>query len=109
MPSPSDDVACTSTDTVPKKDLGPQNAATYAAVKSVTVVDPNTVRFDLSRKFAALASFLAYNAGILPKHVLSADPLKTTSFNKGVPAITGTYKVEKYNPGQSVALVRTEN
>ena len=92
-----------------KKELGAQSAANYSAVKSVTVLDPSTVRFDLSRKFAALASFLAYNAGIVPKHVLSADPLKTTSFNKGVPVSTGPFKVEKYASGQSVTLVRNES
>jgi peptide/nickel transport system substrate-binding protein len=109
QPFSADDVAFTFNNVVLNKDLGAQNAASYAAVKSVTVVDPNTVRFDLSRKFAALPSFLAYNAGILPKHVLSADPLKTTSFNKGVPVSTGPYKVEKYTSGQSVSLVRNEN
>src|SRR5437879_11696509 len=98
----ADDVAFTFNDIVLKPDLGAQNRASYAAVKTVTVVDPNTARFDLSRKFAALPSFLAYNAGILPKHVLSADPLKTTSFNKGVPVSTGQFKVEKYTSGQSV-------
>jgi len=108
-PFSADDVAFTFNDIVLKPDLGAQNRASYAAVKSVTVVDPNTVRFDLTRKFAALASFLAYNAGILPKHVLSADPLKTTSFNKGVPVSTGPFKVEKYTSGQSVSLVRNEN
>ena len=105
----ADDVAFTFNDIVLKPDLGAQNRASYAAVKSVTVVDPNTVRFDLSRKFAALPSFLAYNAGILPKHVLSANPLTTTSFNKGVPVSTGPYKVEKYTSGQSVSLVRNDN
>src|SRR5713226_8977501 len=105
----ADDVAFTFNDVVLKPDLGAQNRASYAAVKTVTVVDANTVRFDLSRKFAALSSFLAYNAGILPKHVLSADPLKTTSFNKGVPVSTGPFKVEKYTSGQSVSLVRNEN
>ncbi len=109
QPFTADDVAFTFNDIVLKKDLGAQNAASYAALKQVTVVDPTTVRFDLSRKFAALASFLAYNAGILPKHVLSADPLKTTSFNKGVPVSTGPFKVEKYTSGQSVSLVRNEN
>ena len=109
QPFSADDVAFTFNDIVLKPDLGAQNRASYAAVKTVTVVDPNTVRFDLSRKFAALASFLAYNAGILPKHVLSADPLKTTSFNKGVPVSTGPFKVEKYTSGQSVSLVRNEN
>ncbi|HVG36411.1 MAG TPA: ABC transporter substrate-binding protein, partial [Thermoplasmata archaeon] len=70
-PFSADDVAFTFNDVVLKPDLGAQNRASYAAVKSVTAIDPNTVRFDLSRKFAALPSFLAYNAGILPKHVLS--------------------------------------
>ncbi len=105
----ADDVAFTFNDIVLKKELGAQNAASYSAVKTVTVVDLSTVRFDLSRKFAALPSFLAYNAGIVPKHVLSADPLKTTSFNKGVPVSTGPFKVEKYTSGQSVTLVRNES
>jgi peptide/nickel transport system substrate-binding protein len=108
-PFSADDVVFTFNDVVLKPDLGAQNRASYAAVKSVTAVDPNTVRFDLSRKFAALPSFLAYNAGILPKHVLSANPLATTSFNKGVPISTGPFKVEKYTSGQSVSLVRNEN
>ena len=53
-PFTADDVAFTFNDIVLKPDLGAQNRASYAAVKSVTVVDPTTVRFDLSRKFAAL-------------------------------------------------------
>jgi len=109
QPFSADDVAFTFNDIVLKKDLGAQNAASYAALKQVTVVDPNTVRFDLSRKFAALPSFLAYNAGILPKHVLSANPLTTSSFNKGAPVSTGPFKVEKYTSGQSVSLVRNES
>ena len=109
QPFSAEDVAFTFNDIVLKKDLGAQNAASYAALKQVTVVDPNTVRFDLSRKFAALPSFLAYNAGILPKHVLSANPLTTTSFNKGAPVSTGPFKVEKYTSGQSVSLVRNES
>lgn len=108
-PFSADDVAFTFNDVVLKKELGAQSAANYSAVKSVTVVDPSTVRFELSRKFAALSSFLAYNAGIIPKHVLSADPLKTTSFNKGVPVSTGPFKVDKYTSGQSVTLVRNES
>src|SRR5438067_198553 len=105
----ADDVAFTFNDVVLKPDLGAQNRASYAAVKTVTVVDPNTARFDLSRKFAALPSFLAYNAGILPKHVLTSNPLTTTSFNKGTPVSTGPFKVEKYTSGQSVSLVRNDS
>lgn len=108
-PFTAEDVAFTFNDIVLKPDLGAQNRGNFAAVKSVTAVDGTTVRFDLSRKFSALTSYLAYNSGIVPKHVLSADPLKTISFNKGVPVSTGPFRVEKYTSGQSVTLVRNEN
>ena len=108
-PFSADDVAFTFNDIVLKPDLGAQNRGNFSAVKSVTAVDATTVRFDLSRKFSALTAYLAYNSGIVPKHVLSADPLKTNSFNKGVPVSTGPFRVEKYTSGQSVSLVRNEN
>src|SRR5712691_1172156 len=108
-PFSADDVSFTFNDIVLKKDLGAQNVGNFAAVKSVTAVDSTTVRFELSRRFAALPSFLAYNSGIVPKHVLSADPLKTTTFNKGIPVSTGPYRVEKYTSGQSGVLTRNEN
>jgi peptide/nickel transport system substrate-binding protein len=108
-PFSADDVAFTFNDVVLKKELAANGAGNFSAVKSVTVVDPKTARFDLIRPFAALPSYLANNAGLLPKHVLSADPLKTTSFNKGVPVSTGPFKVEKFTAGQNVTLVRNEN
>ncbi len=105
----ADDVAFTFNDVVLNKALGANGAGNFSALTSVTVIDPSTVRFDLARPFAALPAYLAYNAGILPKHVLSADPLKNTSFNKGVPVSTGPFKVEKYTAGQSVSMVRNES
>src|SRR5512142_1179305 len=85
----AEDVAFTFNDVVLNKTLGANGAGNFSAVKSVTAVDATTVRFDLTRAFAALPSYLAYNAGILPKHVLSSDPLKNASFNKGTPVSTG--------------------
>jgi peptide/nickel transport system substrate-binding protein len=108
-PFSADDVAFTFNDVVLKKELAANGAGNFSAVKAVTVVDPKTARFDLLRPFAALPSYLAYNAGVLPRHVLSSDPLKTTSFNKGFPVSTGPFKVEKYTSGQNVTLVRNEN
>jgi len=110
QPFTADDVAYNFNDIVLKKELGAQNAGNFSAVNSVTVIDAKTVRFDLLRPFAALPSYLAYNAGLVPKHVLSpGDPLKNTSFNKGIPVSTGPFKVEKYNAGQNVTLVRNDN
>lgn len=105
----ADDVAFTFNDVVLNKSLGANGAGNFSAVKSVTAVDATTARFDLTRPFAALPSYLAYNAGILPKHVLSSDPLKNTSFNKGTPVSTGPFKVEKYTAGQSVTMVRNDS
>src|SRR5258708_745603 len=109
QPFTADDVAFTFNDIVLRPELAAQNRNNFSAVKGRTAGDATTVRFDLKRQFSALTSYLAYNSGIVPKHVLSADPLKTNSFNKGVPVSTGPFKVEKYTSGQSVTLVRNDS
>ena len=81
-PFSADDVAFTFNDVVLKPDLGAQNRASYAAVKTVTVVDPTTVRFDLSRKFAALAA--ASNLVLVTNDV----ELRQAQAQLGIPALT---------------------
>ena len=109
-PFTADDVVFTFNDVVLNKDLGANGRGNFANVlKTVTAVDAKTARFELSSRFSALPSYLAYNAGIIPKHVLAADPLKNNSFNKGTPVSTGPFKVEKYTSGQSVVLTRNDD
>lgn len=103
----ADDVAYTFNDVVLNKTLAATGAGNYAAVKDVTVVDPQTVKFNLSRPVSALPSYLAYNSGILPKHSLSgSDPFKNTAFNKEKPVTTGPFKMESFTAGQGVTLAR---
>jgi peptide/nickel transport system substrate-binding protein len=106
----ADDVLFTFNDIVLKKELGAQGAANYTAVQSVEAINPTTVKFNLSRPFSALPSYLAYNAGILPKHSFQgqADPWALTAFNKGTPVSTGPFKIEAYTSGQSVVLARND-
>ncbi len=106
----ADDVAFTFSDIVLKKELGATGAGNFSAVQAVEAVDPTTVKFTLSRPFSALPSYLAYNAGILPKHIFSgqADPWGMTSFNKGTPISSGPFKVETYTSGQGVTLTRND-
>ena len=106
----ADDVLFTFNDIVLKKELGATGAGNFTAVKNVEAVDPTTVRFNLSRPFSALPAYLAYNAGILPKHAFDgqSDPWGLTSFNKGQPISTGPFKVESYTSGQSVTLTRND-
>lgn len=109
-PFTADDVAFTFNDIVLNKELGANGAGNYSAVKQVTVVDPQTIKFELSRPFSALPAYLAYNAGIVPKHVLQGqDPFQATAFNKERPVTTGPFKLESFTPGQSVVLARNED
>jgi peptide/nickel transport system substrate-binding protein len=106
----ADDVAFTFNDLVLKKELGATGAGNYSALKDVQVIDPQTVRFNLQRPFSALPSYLAYNAGILPKHAFAdqGDPWKLNSFNKDKPISSGPFKLESYQSGQSVTLTRND-
>ena len=110
QPFSVDDVLFTFNDIVLKKELGATGAGNFSAVKNVEAVDPTTVRFNLSRPFSALPAYLAYNAGILPKHAFAgqADPWSFTAFNKGTPVSSGPFKVESYTSGQSVTLARND-
>jgi peptide/nickel transport system substrate-binding protein len=110
QPFTADDVGYTFNEIVLKPDAGANGRGNFSAVKDVTVVDPKTVTFNLNRPFAALPSYLAYNAGILPKHVFvnAGDPWQLNSFNKGTPVSTGAFRVETFTPGQSVTLVRND-
>jgi peptide/nickel transport system substrate-binding protein len=106
----ADDVVFTFNDLVLKKELAATGAGNFAAVKGVEAVNPTTVKFNLSRPFSALPSYLAYNAGILPRHAFQgqADPWAFNAFNKGTPVSSGPFKVESYTSGQSVVLARND-
>jgi peptide/nickel transport system substrate-binding protein len=110
QPFTADDVLFTFNDIVLKKELGATGAGNFAAVQKVEAPDPNTVKFTLSRPFSALPSYLAYNAGILPRHAFQgqSDPWAFTAFNKGMPVSSGPFKVESYTSGQSVTLTRND-
>lgn len=106
QPFTADDVAFTFNEIVLNKKLGANGSSYFKAVDKVEVTGPQTVVFHLNRPFAALPSYLAYNAGILPKHIFAGqDPWKLTSFNKENPVGTGPFKMAKYTSGQSVELV----
>lgn len=104
------DVAFTFNDVVLNKKLGAQNASTFNQVKTVEVVNPLQVRFVLNTPMSSLPYYLAYYAGILPKHVLdkAENPLQVASFNKRNPVGTGAFRVAEFVPGSYVRLVRNE-
>lgn len=107
-PFTAEDVAFTFNDVVLNKKLGAQNAGNFSKVKSVEVVNPSTVRFVLNAPFSSLPYYLAYYAGILPKHALGGaeNPLQVAGFNKKNPVGTGAFRVAEFVPGSYVRLVK---
>ncbi len=83
-------------------------SSNYAAIKSVDVVDPKTIRINLTQPFAPLPSVMAmFCAGILPSDLAKASDAKdydvTTAWKtRG----TGAYYISGWKKGDPVILKR---
>lgn len=88
------------------RDNGSENAANYEDVEQITVVDDATVAFTLS---APNVAFLEYmTMAILPRHLLEGEDMQTSAFFRA-PVGTGPYRLESWDVGQSIVLVRNED
>jgi peptide/nickel transport system substrate-binding protein len=78
------------------------NAAIFASIKSVTVVDPLTVRFELNAPNAAFLSYMATNPiGVIVPRGLGELNTK--------PVGTGPFVFESYQPNQQFTLKANPN
>lgn len=84
-------------------DNGSENAPNYEDVTNITVIDDHTVSFTLS---AVNTAFLEYmTMAILPRHLLEGEDMQTADFFRA-PVGTGPYKLESWDVGQSITLVK---
>ena len=84
-------------------DNGSENAPNYEDVTDFTVIDDHTVSFTLS---AVNTAFLEYmTMAILPQHLLEGEDMQTADFFRA-PVGTGPYKLESWDAGQSITLVK---
>lgn len=75
--------------------------AVLSAVSSIDAPDDHTVVFNLSRPSPGLLASLCPNwFSVLPKHVLEQGPMKDVVVG------TGPFKLQAYNRGNNVELVR---
>ncbi len=85
---------------------GAENAPNYEDVEEITVIDGRTVSFRLS---APNVAFLEYmTMAILPRHLLEGEDMQTSDFFRA-PVGTGPYKLESWDAGQSIVLVKNED
>jgi len=81
-------------------------ASNYTDVKEIRVVDDNTVAFELEGNNAAFLEYMTI--GILPKHLLEGQDMQTSDYFR-FPIGTGPYKLERWDEGQAITLVKNEN
>lgn len=93
-------------------DEGANNAADFAKVVSVDVVDPLTVKVTLEAPDAFFAARLALGGNeIIPEHVLGGYDLlaDAVEFNSKTPIGSGPFKMVRAVPGSYFELTRNED
>ena len=87
-------------------DNGSENAPDFEDVQAVTVEDPHTVTFLLSAPDAAFLDDMSIP--ILPQHLLEGEDMQTSGFFRN-PTGTGPYRLQHWDDGQAITLVKNED
>lgn len=85
---------------------GSENAPNYEDVEEITVVDDTTVSFRLTAPNAAFLDYMTM--AILPAHLLEGENMQEADFFRA-PVGTGPYKLESWDAGQSIVMVRNDD
>lgn len=85
---------------------GSENAPNYEDVEEIQVIDAHTVSFRLSAPNAAFLDYMTMP--ILPSHLLEGESMQESAFFKS-PIGTGPYRLERWDEGQAITLVKNED
>lgn len=85
---------------------GSENAPNYEDVAQITVPDAQTVCFRLTGPNAAFLEYMTM--AILPEHLLAGEDMQESAFFRS-PVGTGPYRLESWDVGQSIVLVKNED
>lgn len=85
---------------------GSENAPNYEDVEQITVIDENTISFQLSAPNVAFIDYMSM--AILPKHLLEGEDMQSSDFFRS-PIGTGPYKLESWVEGQAITLIKNED
>ncbi len=83
-----------------------ENAPNYEDVTAINVLDEHTVQFVLSAPNAAFLDYMTMP--VLPKHLLEGEDFQTSDFFRH-PVGTGPYRLERWDEGQAITLVKNED
>lgn len=104
-PFSADDVKFT-IEAIMNPDNGSENAPNYEDVEEITVVDEHTVSFKLTAPNVAFLDYMAMP--VLPKHLLEGENMQESDFFRA-PVGTGPYRLDSWDEGQAITLVKNED
>ncbi len=87
-------------------DNGSENAPNYEDVEEIIVIDEHTISFRLSAPNVAFLDYMTMP--ILPRHKLEGEDMQESDFFRS-PIGTGPYKLESWDEGQAITLVKNED
>ena len=93
-------------DSIMDPENGSENAPNYEDVEEIIVLDDNTVSVRLSEPNAAFPEYMTL--AVLPKHLLEGEDMQESDFFRH-PIGTGPYKLESWDMGQSIVLVKNDD
>ena len=85
---------------------GSENAPNFEDVLEITVLDAHTVSFRLDAPNVAFLDYMTM--AVLPKHLLEGENMQEAEFFRH-PIGTGPYKLESWDEGQAITLVKNED
>ena len=84
---------------------GAENAPNYEDVQEIRMVDEKTVTFRLAAPNAAFLDYMTMP--VLPAHLLEGEDMQESDFFRH-PVGTGPYRLENWDAGQAITLVKNE-
>lgn len=85
---------------------GSENAPNYEDVEEIRVIDDHTIEFHLTAPNVAFLDYMSM--AVLPEHLLAGEDMQESDFFRN-PVGTGPYRLENWDVGQAITLVRNEN
>ena len=84
---------------------GSENAPNYEDVEEINVIDDYTIAFRLAAPNVAFLDYMTM--AVLPEHLLRGEDMQESAFFR-TPVGTGPYKLESWDVGQAITLVKNE-
>lgn len=87
-------------------DNGSENAPNYEQVEQITILSDTEIAITLSEPNYAFLDYMTVS--ILPEHCLAGEDMWESDYFTA-PIGTGPYKLESWDPGQAIVMVKNED